>query len=187
MTAMLPALAFPNLSQPHGPYTHRASFHLQAHCTARPPPSHVSMTSPTATPPHRPPAPTMTNSRNNNNNNRSHNSKRVPQHSHRTRCTCPIPTAVPSPAMSNPPPMTKWTLLSNRIRPARCLGRPAFPMHPHSSLTMDGCPSSACRLTCERQTCGGWQVWSMKDFSLKFKVRAGNQIWLVLLELSEKG
>lgn len=161
MTAMSPAPAFPSSSQPHGPSTHRVSFHLQAHCTARTPPSHVSMTSPTATPPLPPPEPLMSNNHSNNsnnNNNRSRNSKRLPQCTHRTRCTCPIPIAAPSPATSNPPPLTKWTHLSNQIKLAKCPGRPASPTHPRSSPTTDGRPSSACRLTCEHQTSRGCQV-----------------------------
>lgn len=153
MTVMWHAPAFPSLSRPHVPSIHHASFRLQALCTARAPPSHMSTTSPTATPPPQLLAPPMSSNLNNSNNNRSHNSKRLPQCTHRTRCTCPITTAVPSPATSSPPPTTKWTLLSKQIRPVRRPGRPASPTRPRSSPTTDGRPSSACRLTCERQTC----------------------------------
>lgn len=62
--------------------------------------------------------------------------------------TCPLPTAVPSPATLSPPPMRRWTRTTNQTRPARCPARLASRMPPHkcppSSPTTAG-PHSACR------------------------------------------
>lgn len=59
---------------------------------------------------------------------------------------------VPLPAMSSLLPMRRWMLMTNQIRPARCLARLAFLMpphkYPHSSPTWAG-PPNACRLTCD--------------------------------------
>lgn len=67
--------------------------------------------------------------------------------------TCPLPTAVPSPATLSPPPMRRWIRTTNRTRPARCPARLASRMPPHkcppSSPTTAG-PHSACRRMFDR-------------------------------------
>lgn len=69
------------------------------------------------------------------------------------RLTCLRPTAVPSPAMLNLPPMRRWMHMINQIKPARYPARHASLTPRHKcrpgSLTMAGRRSSVCRLMSE--------------------------------------
>ncbi len=140
------------------------SFPRRAPYTVNNPLSLGFMTTPSVTPQPLPHAPPMSNS---SLNNHSNNSKLLPpilrSHSMLAPPTCPPPMAVPSQITSNLHPLRRLMGLRTQTRPARCPTPLVSHTHPrrchHSSLTMDGPRSNACRLMCDGSLEDPLRVW----------------------------
>lgn len=154
-TATSQELASPNMSLMPVQSTLLPSFPRRAPYTANSPLSLGFMTSPSVTPQPLPHAPLMSNS---SHNNLSNNSSKLPPSTPRSPSmqalpTCPPPTVAPLQATSNPPPLKRLTDTSIQTRPAKYLAPPVSHTHPrrcrHSSQTMGGPHSNACRHMCE--------------------------------------
>lgn len=163
-TATSRELASPNMSLMLAQSTLPLSFPRRAPYTANSPLSLGFMTSPSVTPQPLPHAPPMSNSSHNNHSNNSKLPPSTPRsQSMQALPTSPPPTVAPLQATSNPPPSKRLTDTSIQIRPAKYLAPPVSHTHPrrcrHSSQTMGGPRSNACRLMCEGSLKAPLRVW----------------------------